>query len=48
MLQEFLEHIVPDYLAKGADLFSFRLSNKKKITTAEPQQESSSVDESKL
>ena len=29
-LQEFLKHAIPDYLARGADPFSLRLSNKKR------------------
>ena len=32
--QEFLKHAVPDYLVKGTDLFSLRLSNLKKKTAA--------------
>ena len=32
-LQEFLKPAIPDYLVRGADLFSLRLSNKK-MTTA--------------
>ena len=31
--QEFFKHAMPDYLIRGTDLFSFRLSNKK-MTTA--------------
>ena len=31
--QEFLKHAIPDYLVRGTDLFSLRLSNKK-MTTA--------------
>ena len=31
VLQEFVEHAVPDYLCRGTDLFFLRLSNKKKI-----------------
>ena len=31
--QEFLEHSIPDYLIRGTDLFSLRLSNKN-MTTA--------------
>ena len=33
MPQEFLKHAIPDYLVRGTDLFSLRLSNKK-MTTA--------------
>ena len=33
VLQEFVEHAVPDYLCRGTDLFFLRLSNKK-MTTA--------------
>ena len=29
MLRDFLEHTVPDYLVRGTDLLSLRLSNKK-------------------
>ena len=27
VLQEFLKHAIPDYLVRGTDLFSLRLSN---------------------
>ena len=33
VLQEFLKHAIPDYLVRGTDLFSLRLSNKN-MTTA--------------
>ena len=29
MPQDFLKHAIPDYLVRGTDLFSLRLSNKK-------------------
>ena len=29
-LQGFLKHAIPDYLVRGTDLFSLRLSNKRK------------------
>ena len=34
VLQEVLKHATPGYLVKGIDLFSVRLSKKKKMTTA--------------
>ena len=30
--QEFLKHAIPDYLVRGTDLLSLRLSNKKMTT----------------
>ena len=33
VLQEFLQHAIPDCLVRGTDLFSLILSNKKKMTT---------------
>ena len=30
--QEFLKHAMPDYLARGTDLFSLKLSGKKMTT----------------
>ena len=32
--QGFFKHAIPDYLVMGTDLFSLKLSNKKKMTTA--------------